>query len=159
MHYREVNAYLQDTWKALPRVSITVGVRWDKSFLPQPPVTNPTYFSTGTIPSSNIAFSPRVSLGYLVNDTTVIRAGFGFFYQPYSGQFTDALLEGNGLSQTSITVNPDPDRRAVVSARAVLYQRPRRIHESDLRRQQTAHAAYAADHAGAGEAVGARHHR
>ncbi len=104
--YTEIDAYLQDTWKALPRVSITVGVRWDKSLLPQPPVTNSTYFSTGTIPSSNIAFAPRVSLGYLVNDTTVIRAGFGFFYQPYSGQFTDALLEGNGLSQTSITVNP-----------------------------------------------------
>ena len=42
-----------------------------------------------------------------MNDTTVVRAGFGFFYQPYSGQFIDALLEGNGLSQTSILVNPN----------------------------------------------------
>ena len=36
--YRELNAYAQDTWKALPRVSITAGVRWDKTFLPQPSV-------------------------------------------------------------------------------------------------------------------------
>jgi hypothetical protein len=105
--YPEINAYAQDTWKALPRVSITVGVRWDKTLLPQPSVNAPNYYQTGTIPSSNIAFAPRVSLGYLVNDTTVVRAGFGFFYQPYSGQFIDTLLEGNGLSQTSIVVNPN----------------------------------------------------
>ena len=105
--YRELNAYAQDTWKALPRADITVGVRWDKTFLPQPPVTNTNYYQTATIPSSNIAFSPRVSLAYLVNDTTVVRAGFGFFYTPYPGQFIDALLEGNGLSQTWATVNPN----------------------------------------------------
>ena len=105
--YRELSAYAQDTWKALPRVSLTVGVRWDKTLLPQPSVTAANYYATGTIPSSNIAFAPRVSVGYLVNDTTVVRAGFGFFYQPYPGQLTDALLEGNGLSQTWITVNPN----------------------------------------------------
>jgi hypothetical protein len=105
--YRELTGYAQDTWKALPRVSITTGVRWEKALLPQPSVIAPGYYSTGTIPSSNTAFSPRVSLGYLVNDTTVLRAGFGFFYLPYSGQFIDTLLEGNGLSQTSVTVNPN----------------------------------------------------
>ena len=93
-----------------------------------------------------------------MNDTTVVRAGFGFFYQPYSGQFIDALLEGNGLSQTSITVNPNQTERAAVSAGADLYQRPRRNHEPDVRGQQTAQPAHATDHPGAGEAAGARHH-
>jgi len=105
--YREINAYAQDTWKALPRVDLTFGVRWDKAFLPHPPVSNSSYYETGTIPSSNIAFSPRVSAAYLLNDTTVVRAGYGFFYAPYPGQLTDALLEGNGLSQTWTTVNPN----------------------------------------------------
>jgi hypothetical protein len=105
--YRELSAYAQDTWKALPRLAITVGVRWDKTFLPQPPVATTNYYMTGTIPSSNIAFAPRVSLGYLLNDTTVVRAGFGWFYQPYPGQLIDALLEGNGISETSMTVNPN----------------------------------------------------
>jgi hypothetical protein len=105
--YKEVNLYAQDTWKALPRVDITIGVRWDKTFLPQPLETNTTYFNTATIPSSNIAFAPRASLAYLVNDTTVVRAGYGFFYAPYQGQATDALLQGNGLTQTWLTVNPN----------------------------------------------------
>jgi hypothetical protein len=104
--YQELNAYAQDTWKAFPRLALNFGVRWDKAFLPQPSVTNTDYYQTGSIPSSNIAFAPRVSLAYLIDDGTVIRAGYGFFYAPYQGQVLDALLNGNGLSQTSITVNP-----------------------------------------------------
>jgi hypothetical protein len=105
--YRDLNVYAQDTWKAVPRVSLTFGVRWDKTFLPQPSVSNSTYYQTGTIPSSNIAFSPRLSLAYLLTDTTAIRAGYGFFYAPYPGQAIDSLLEGNGLTQTRVTVNPN----------------------------------------------------
>jgi hypothetical protein len=37
----------------------------------------------------------------------VIRAGYGFFYAPYPGQAIDSLLQGNGLTQTWVTVNPN----------------------------------------------------
>jgi hypothetical protein len=104
---KELSAYAQDTWKAIPRVDITVGVRWDKSFLPQPAVNNPTYFQTSAIPSPNINFAPRISLAYRFDDKTVVRLGYGWFYAPYTGQALDALLNGNGLSQTSITVGPN----------------------------------------------------
>jgi hypothetical protein len=105
--YKELAAYAQDTWKAIPRVDITVGVRWDKEFLAQPAVSNPDYYQTGTIPSSNIAFAPRISLAYRFSDETVLRVGYGWFYAPYTGQQLDALLNGNGLTQTSITINPN----------------------------------------------------
>ena len=36
----------------------------------------------------------------------MVRAGYGFFYTPYTGQFLAGLLNGNGLTQTSITVSP-----------------------------------------------------
>jgi hypothetical protein len=105
--YKELAAYAQDTWKAVPRVDVTVGVRWDKAFLPQPAVTNPDYYQTGTIPSSNIAFAPRISLAYRFSDSTVLRVGYGWFYAPYTGQQLDSLLNGNGLTETSVTVNPN----------------------------------------------------
>jgi hypothetical protein len=104
--YKELNVYAQDTWKAIPRLALNFGVRWDKTFLPQPSIANTNYYQTGSIPSSNIAFAPRVSLAYMINDDTVIRTGYGFFHAPYQGEVIDALLNGNGLSQTSITVNP-----------------------------------------------------
>jgi hypothetical protein len=107
VQYKELNAYAQDTWKALSRLDITAGVRWDKTFLPQPSVTNPTYYQTSSIPSPNISFAPRIGVAYLFSDTLVLRLGYGFFYTPYTGQFLDALLQGNGLSQTTATVNPN----------------------------------------------------
>jgi hypothetical protein len=105
--YQELAAYAQDTWKAIPRVDITLGVRWDKAFLPQPAVANPDSYQTGSLPSSNIAFAPRISLAYRFNDDTVLRVGYGWFYAPYTGQQLDALLNGNGLTTTSVAVNPN----------------------------------------------------
>ncbi len=104
--YRELNPYAQDTWRLTQRLNLNVGIRWDRDFLPQPSYANATYYQTGSIPASNIAFAPRASLAYMLNDTTVIRAGYGFFYAPYQGQMLDALLEGNGLSETTINVSP-----------------------------------------------------
>ena len=105
--YKELAAYAQDTWRAIPRVDITVGVRWDKTFLPQPAVSNPYYFQTASIASPNINFAPRISLAYRFSDSTVMRVGYGWFYAPYAGQALDALLNGNGLTQTDVTVNPN----------------------------------------------------
>lgn len=105
--YREVNTYAQDTWRGIPRLNFTFGVRWDRAFLPQPSVSNTTYYQTGTISASNIAFSPRVGLAFRLGGDTVLRAGYGFFYAPYPGQFIDDLLQGNGLSQTWASVNPN----------------------------------------------------
>ena len=104
--YKEMNIYGQDTWKAIRKLDFTIGVRWDKAFLPQPSYANTNYYQTGTIASPNISVAPRASLAYSFNDNTVIRAGYGFFYTPYTGQFLAALLNGNGLTQTSALVSP-----------------------------------------------------
>lgn len=105
--YRQLGTYAQDTWRGIPRLNITVGVRWEKTFLPQPSSENTTYYQTGTINSSNVAVSPRVGVAFRANSNTVLRAGYGFFYAPYPGQFIDDLLQGNGISQTWLTVNPN----------------------------------------------------
>jgi len=105
--YKELAAYAQDTWRAIPRVDITAGVRWDKTFLPQPAVSNPNYFQAATIPSPNINFAPRVGLAYRFSGNTALRVGYGWFYAPYTGQALDTLLNGNGLTQTSILANPN----------------------------------------------------
>jgi hypothetical protein len=118
--YREVALYGQDTWRAGPSFAVTFGVRWEKTSLPKVPVTNPNYYQTGSIPSSNNAVSPRFGLTYAIGERTTFRAGFGFFYAPYTGQSIDALLNGNGLSQTSITVNPNQNA-AVVFPRTLTF--------------------------------------
>lgn len=106
LHTTEVNLYVQDTWKLTRRLTMNYGLRWEKSVLPQPTLVDPNYPQTGFVNSPNKDFAPRVSLSYMLDDRTVLRAGFGMFYSPFIGNGLDTLFLGNGKYQTSISVNP-----------------------------------------------------
>jgi len=102
----DINLYAQDTWKISQRVTFNYGVRYEKSWLPQPIITNPDWPQTGRIPSPNNQFSPRVSLSYSPNEKTVVRAGYGIFRARFHGNMLDTLYLGNGKYQTSVYVTP-----------------------------------------------------
>ncbi len=101
----EVNLYAQDTWKLSRRATLNYGIRWEKALLPQPTMSDPNYPQTSRIPSPDKNFAPRLSLAYSLNDKTVVRVGGGLFYAPFVGNGLDTLFLGNGLYQTSISVN------------------------------------------------------
>ena len=102
----DINFYAQDTWKLSRKVTFSYGLRYEKSWLPQPTITNPDWPQTGSIPQQNKNFAPRVSLSYSVDDRTVIRAGYGIFYARIHGNMLDTLFLGNGKYQTAISVGP-----------------------------------------------------
>ena len=106
LHTTNLNFYAQDLWKVTRKLTLNYGVRYEKTLLPQPTITNPALTQTGVIPSANHNFAPRFSLAYSPDDKTVVRAGFGLFYAPYITNGIDTLFLGNGLYQTSISVNP-----------------------------------------------------
>ncbi len=101
----EVNLYVQDTWKLSRKATLNYGVRWEKALLPQPTMSDPNYPQTSRIPSPDKNFAPRLSLAYSLDDKTVIRVGGGLFYAPFVGNGLDTLFLGNGIYQTSISVN------------------------------------------------------
>ncbi|MCC7176050.1 MAG: TonB-dependent receptor [Bryobacterales bacterium] len=102
---RDAAVYAQDNWRALRRLTVDAGLRWDKATLPQPTARDAVHWRTGTIPSPNLAFSARVGAAYMLDDNTVARFGFGMFYAPYSGEFIDSLLLGNARQQINILAN------------------------------------------------------
>lgn len=102
----DINFYAQDAWKIGRRLTFNYGLRYEKTFVPQPTVTNPNWPQTGRIPSPNKNFAPRISLSYSVDQETVIRAGYGIFYARLHGNMLDTLYLGNGMYQTSISINP-----------------------------------------------------
>jgi hypothetical protein len=110
-----IGVFAQDTWRIMPRLTFTYGLRWDVDFAPSvsegprfPAVTGynlndlskltllpagPPPFNT---PFGNIA--PRIGLAYQVRQSpewsTVLRGGFGVFYDLVDGE----LAQGINLS-------------------------------------------------------------
>ncbi|MBV9505784.1 MAG: TonB-dependent receptor [Acidobacteriia bacterium] len=105
--YNLLSAYAEDTWRANRRITVDFGLRYDHPHLPQPTQVNTSYFQTATIPTPWLNLAPRAGVAYMVNSRTVVRAGFGFYYSPISGQLLDALFLGNNIYQTTATVNPN----------------------------------------------------
>jgi hypothetical protein len=101
----DINFYAQDTWKMTKHITFNYGIRYEKTYVPQPTIVNSDYPATGHIPSPNKDFAPRASLSYSLGDRTVIRAGYGIFYARLHGNMLDTLFLGNGKYQTAISIN------------------------------------------------------
>ena len=101
----ELAWYALDQWKATPKLTLNIGVRYDKSMGMNFPVTNSDWPNTGFIhtPSSN--FSPRIGLAYRLDDKTTLRGGFGLFYARLLGGLIDNLWTTNGQYQISSSLS------------------------------------------------------
>lgn len=111
--FHNLGVFAQDTWRATPRLTLTYGVRWDVDFSPSsnPSLVAVTGFNLNDIsqlalapagtppyqtPYNNVA--PRVGVAYGLsqrhNHETVIRGGFGVFYDLLSSEV------GNSIANT-----------------------------------------------------------
>lgn len=114
--------YLQDDWKATPKLTINAGVRYDLQTLAAPPVRNPdpqlinAGLDTSTQPSDTNNIAPRFGFSYAFDDKSVLRGGYGIFY----GRTTGIML-GTAHSQNAINVINVSLTQAQLTAAGLVY--------------------------------------
>jgi len=109
----DFGAYAEDTWKARPNLTLTLGVRYDIQRVPPPPHPNNTANDPGATPlqildtsTLNIdkgEFAPRIGVSWKFYKDTVLRFGYGIFYAKTSNSTYYALRVENGIYQQTFS--------------------------------------------------------
>ncbi len=98
--------YVQDTFRALPKLTLEMGLREDFQVYPQP-VKNPAFPLTGQYPNQFQRLAPRLGFAWQPASKTVVRGGFGQFYTNMNGLNYRNAVVSNGLAsqQSSVSVS------------------------------------------------------
>jgi hypothetical protein len=93
--------YVQDTFRAWPRLTLEMGLREDFQVYPQP-AKNPAFPLTGQYPNQFRRVAPRLGFAWQPVSKTVVRGGFGDFYTNMNGlNYRNAVISNGLASQQS----------------------------------------------------------
>lgn len=96
--------YVQDSYHALPTLTLEMGLREDFQVYPQP-AENPLFPLTGQYPNQFKRIAPRFGFAWQPRSKTVVRGGFGQFYTNMNGlNYRNAVIS-NGLASQQTEAN------------------------------------------------------
>ncbi len=98
--------FVQDQFRATPRLTLNYGLRYDLQVLPQPKQCNPAFDLTCHIPYSKKNLSPRVGFAYALDrkGDTVVRGSFGLFYIQEDLLDVSQAFASNGVTRPFLVV-------------------------------------------------------
>ena len=125
---KDLGLFFQDDFRVTSKLTLNLGVRFDKQFLARPPVQNPdpallaAGLDTSRGPNDNNNFAPRLGFSYAPDEKTVIRAGYGVFYGRTTAIMLGTAHSNNGINILGITLsctviaNPCPTYPNILSS-------------------------------------------
>lgn len=127
--------YAQDSYQLRPRLTLDLGLREDFQIYPQPKA-NPAFPPTGQFPNQYQCIAPRFGFAWQAANKTVVRGGFGMFYENFNGlNYRNAVIS-NGLpsqqSSVSISYPLNPDGTPSVSPNQAPVVFPNRVGDPTL---------------------------
>jgi hypothetical protein len=90
-----IGLFLQDEWRPRSDLTVNAGLRYDAQFLPRPIKTDSNNFA----PRLGVAYSPG-------NRKTVIRAGFGIYFDRIPLRATSNALQRDGSKYIVVQLSP-----------------------------------------------------
>lgn len=108
---KEYGFFVQDDWRATPKLTVNLGLRYDYQSIAKPPIQNPNAallaagFDTSFRPSDKNNFAPRIGLSYAFNEKTVVRGGYGIYYGRTPAIMTGTAHSQNGIQVVAIDIN------------------------------------------------------
>jgi hypothetical protein len=101
--------YAQDKFRLRRNLTLDLGLREDFQVYPQPQ-GNPAFPLTGQFPNQYQRLSPRFGFAYQPFSKTVIRGGFGMFYEIFNAINYENSVISNGLPSRQSSASPPYDK-------------------------------------------------
>jgi outer membrane receptor protein involved in Fe transport len=114
--------YGQNDLHVNSKLTMNLGLRYDYAGIACPPIENPDALlasfniHTSTCPKDKNNFAPRFGFSYAFDERTVLRAGFGIYYNR-----TPAIVVGTAHSQNGIQVTGINLNAAQITAAGLVY--------------------------------------
>ncbi|MHB8539524.1 MAG: TonB-dependent receptor [Candidatus Acidiferrales bacterium] len=106
----DTGIFANDNWRIRPRVTLNLGLRYDRESLPGAQIPNSLLPQSASLSSDNDAFGPRVGVAWDLTGkgTTVLRGGYGIYYgRIINANLFNAIAEtGNPAGQLTFKFLP-----------------------------------------------------
>jgi hypothetical protein len=106
------SGFVSDDWKILPRLSLSMGVRYEQEVLPAPffSLVNPAVLQTAELPHDKNNIGPRIGFAYDItgNGKTVVRGGYGIYYGRIINSTIFNAMTNTGMpgAQRTFSISP-----------------------------------------------------